>query len=116
MFGIIFTLEDGTEIAGAIMHDGNVYLHNPICDTYHSQEDALADHPGASMEVVGPVIGINMALNTLEDHYQRSKAQIAESVKQVDREYTLSKRQLLKYTEALAAQGKENEEKTVEAA
>ena len=51
--GIILELPDSTLVFGAIMPDQQVYLHEPIVDTFGSQEDVLKAYEGASLHIIG---------------------------------------------------------------
>jgi hypothetical protein len=63
----------GAAIFGVVMPDAQVYLHEPICETYGSIADAQEHFPDALVEVSGPVVPTAYMRLRLEQDYQRQQ-------------------------------------------
>lgn len=64
-------LVPGTIVFGAVMPDGQVYVHEPIVDTFGSLGDAQEHFPDALVAVSGPVVPTSYMRLRLEQDHQR---------------------------------------------
>lgn len=81
MIGIEVTLDNGSKVLGVIFPDDTVYVHEPISDTYDSQEDLLDDYTGASIQVLGTIMPLEQALKMLDDNHEKN-LQALEAIRQ----------------------------------
>jgi hypothetical protein len=87
MFGIEVTLASGQKAVGVIFPDGQVYVHEPIADSYGSVSDLLVAEKISDFHVLGPVVPIEVARRKATEGYLASIEQIGKVRKQVEEDY-----------------------------
>ena len=101
MLGIEVKLADGTLAYGVKFEsDGAIYVHEPISDTYASEEDLRADFEGISVQIIGLVMPLQKSIEMLEANYQRNVAAVERASANMYQEYQEALNNLKRYMEA----------------
>jgi hypothetical protein len=86
MWGCLFYWNDESMIA-CQLPDGQIYIHDPICDTFGSKADALDAYPGSRLEMIGPVVALPVALQALHDTHAAAIQQLNAQIEVVNAGY-----------------------------
>ena len=87
MFGFLLTLLDGTIAEGVRFGDGCVYVHEPIVEQYGCEADMLEDIAGSTLQMVGPVVPVEIAKQQLEEEYQDGVKELDKARKRLEKQY-----------------------------
>lgn len=88
MWGFDIRLPDGKHASAVLFDDGAIYVHEPVCDTFGSVEDFLADRPGCFVDPVGPIVPYLQVLADMENDFKRGREQVFRHLDKMEREYT----------------------------
>lgn len=88
--GILVTYPDTSVSFGCVFLDGEVYIHEPVCDTYGNMDDCkrglesywrgVSTDPysptyeqSPEIEIVGPLVALEAARRNMEEQYEEGK-------------------------------------------
>jgi hypothetical protein len=102
MIGIEITLHDGTTALGVIFPDDTVYVHNPISDSYASQEDVLEDLAASSIQILGAIMPLEKVLEMLRDNHDGNLEAVERNRAMVEREFEIATTRIKHYINEVA--------------
>lgn len=93
LHGVLINWNDGSTTLGVIFPDDNLYVHEPICDTWKSQVDFLAQFEDAcKIEVIGPVVATDIARTQLDELYKENRSNLEAGLRGLERDYNNARR------------------------
>lgn len=90
MFGIEVTLASGNKAVGVLFPDGQVYVHEPIADSYGSVSDLLAAENISDFQVLGPVVPLEITRREAHKSYLESIKFLDKQRQRVEEDYKVS--------------------------